>query len=271
MRILVALTFTFAACAHERVKLCELLTYPARWAGVTVEVHGELTFGSEDGPYLEGRDCRTQARRVELKRSGDSNWDEFWQAMNDASARYDPHRELVAATVVGLFKITDPESLYGPASLRVKTMSVTIVRRHRPLEPGWERVVDYWLSIRGRVMWKQVAEALRGPDGAQYFRKSFQNVLFPGGALAVQFVRAKIVAVNDLASPPSVDLQIFPGSGGEVRLRLVNSRRPLVASLKPGDEVAFRGVVASYSVNPFQVTLNAKRGDFRRGSSAKLW
>ncbi len=195
------------------------------------------------------------------------------------SSKHDPRTEIVEATVTGLYRVPDfsfpgvEDALRysGGTMVVTKVSAAAIARRKPPLEPGWQEGVNAILAHRSETMWKMVKDALQAPDGDRYFQDGLRDALFPAGAYAVEFIRAKVTGVNAGATPPYVDLTLFRGDAAEIRLLLPHMSKKAVSSILSGSDLAFRGIATAFTRDPFLVTMTTRKGDVQTGPEFKLW
>ncbi len=261
---------------------CILFGNPTDWNGTLVEVRGRIESGVESGPFLRGEGCLGPIRfnglshpsiiqisnpgRVESRFKVDFKWDDGSDARLDEARRsFNPFSEIVTATVVGLFEtefgMSDPRSPQGQIGrsrayggprddamkILVKTVkNISIIPLTEPPSKEERAAFEEELATRGEIMWKNAGDVLRSVDGPSYFEYSLRGASVPGGVQAVQFLRGRVVSVNPLENPPTIEIEAVLGRGPEVRLRLIGVAESLIKKLAPNVKILFRGIAVSF-------------------------
>jgi tetratricopeptide (TPR) repeat protein len=95
------------------------------------------------------------------------------------------------------------------------------------------------------ALWRTIRTALTAADGDTYFEKLKDSLVPPA---EIGMLKAKIVTVNDKELVASVD-----NATGDVTLKFEKALNQKV--LNPGDAFEFKGVVASYTKEPYMLTV----------------
>jgi len=103
------------------------------------------------------------------------------------------------------------------------------------------------------ALWRQIRDALKADDGAAYFEK-VKGAEIPPQDGAFKMFNAKVVSQP---SPKEI-LASVDNAAGDVTLKFEN---PLKGTIDPGTAFKFKGVVESYTKEPYMLTLTADKED----------
>jgi len=95
------------------------------------------------------------------------------------------------------------------------------------------------------ALWRNIKTALSAPDGDTYFAQLKDSVVPPA---EIGTLKAKIVTINEKDIVANVD-----NVGGDVTLKFEKALNTKV--LKEGDPFEFKGTVASYTKEPYMLTV----------------
>jgi tetratricopeptide (TPR) repeat protein len=105
------------------------------------------------------------------------------------------------------------------------------------------------------ALFKSVQDALKAPNGEQYFESSVKGAGLPGGANGVARFKGKLVEAVPAKNPEQLKLAISDADTAEVTLVF---EEPLTGSAPKGTELEFEGVGTTFTAEPFNLTLEVE-------------
>ncbi|HEY3740158.1 MAG TPA: hypothetical protein VGL53_09950 [Bryobacteraceae bacterium] len=253
------------------VDLCDLVRHADVWNGKEVRVPGvaKPAVAEQLGPSLEAPGGCGEApgivvlvsRELGRLRTG-FTWDqESERKLDEALLSYDPLREQVSATIVGVFAA--PDRTHAESSqLVVRTAAeVHVEQLTQPINDAQRKEAEWLIGFRGRIFWRLLIAALRDTGGRQYFERNVRGALIPGGVNAVQFIPGEVVSVRASDGDVVVAVSVNSGRPPEAQLRLVGWKDHDSVLLKPGTAVVFRGVALTFTQSPISVEVEVHPDD----------
>ncbi len=115
-------------------------------------------------------------------------------------------------------------------------------------------------------MWSSIKSSLLSQDGDKYFHDSILDSQLP-------VMRGTVISTDSSVNAGRMVLAMSDRTTPEVTLQIVqrvserNWRPASFGRVTPGDEIAFMGVGADFTKNPFMLTLRVYAGELKPGSS----
>jgi len=100
-----------------------------------------------------------------------------------------------------------------------------------------------------------VVDALKAPNGAQYFEGSVKGAGLPGGANGVARFKGKLIEATPAKNPKQLKLAITNPEVADVTLVF---EEPLAGSAPKGTDLEFEGVGTTFTAEPFNLTMEVE-------------
>ncbi len=105
------------------------------------------------------------------------------------------------------------------------------------------------------ALFQSVVDALKAPNGAQYFEGSVKGAGLPGGANGVARFKGKLIEATPAKNPKQLKLAIANPEVADVTLVF---EEPLTGSAPKGTDLEFEGVGTSFTAEPFNLTMEVE-------------
>jgi tetratricopeptide (TPR) repeat protein len=105
------------------------------------------------------------------------------------------------------------------------------------------------------ALWRQIRDALKGPDGETYFTSTLKDAGIPPESGPFKMFTGKVISQP---TPKDVLLNV-DGVAGDVTLNFENPLKGM--PLDPGTAVKFKGQVDSFVKDPYMLTLKVDKED----------
>jgi tetratricopeptide (TPR) repeat protein len=114
---------------------------------------------------------------------------------------------------------------------------------------------DFKKSNPMLALFQSVVDALKAPNGTQYFEGSVKGAGLPGGANGVAKFKGKLIEAVPAKNPKQLKVAVANPEVADVTLVF---EEPLTGSAPKGTELEFEGVGTTFTAEPFNLTMEVE-------------